>query len=282
MDDVMVNDEGELCPSDPFSLMQALDYPHADVDLRLYAIRNLGWIRIRTRPGLIRLHLRPMAFTRAAYETAVSLMTEERRPIFVFDREEAMPVSDVLRNFNDAVAHLEDLMSFAGEDSSRCGFFNEVLSFGRLRHPKRRVLRDLAITWRRARGFLTDDVLAPFRQVNSRDRFVLVRTAGRHGTIEHFGSGITCFGATEPLVGRDIEDQPDPIYGENTARGFREVHLAAFPRLELVDAIIRAPGCPVQRARYDRLLLPWRTRDGRRFVSSTSILRTRFFFASST
>jgi hypothetical protein len=282
MDDLMVNTEGELCGSDPFSLMRALDYPHADIDLRLYAVRNLGWIRIRMKPGLIRLHLRPLSFTRATYETAVALMAEEKKPTFVFDREEAMPVTDVLRNFNDAVAHLEDLMSFAGEGSSRSSYFSEVLSFGRLRHPKRRILRDLAIAWRRARGLLADDLLAPFREVNSRDRFVLVRTAGRRGTIEHFGSGITCFGDTEPLVGRDIEDQPDPIYGENTARGFREVHLAAFPRLELVDAVIRPPGCPVQRARYDRLLLPWRTRDGSRFVSSTSILRTRFFFASST
>jgi hypothetical protein len=282
MYDLMVSAEGELCGSDPFSLMRALDYPHPDSDLRLYAIRNFGWMRIRTKPGLVRLQLRPMAFTRAAYEAAIRLMTDEERAIFVFDREEAMPVTDVVRNFNDAAAHLEDLMSFAGESSCRSSFFSEALSLGRLRHPKRRVLRDLAITWRRARGFLSGDLLEPFREVNSRERFVLVRTAGRHGTIQHFGHGITCFGPTEPLVGRDIEDQPDPIYGENTARGFHEVHLAAVPRLELVDSVIRPPGRPVQRARYDRLLLPWRAADGRGFVSSTSILRTRFCFASST
>jgi hypothetical protein len=282
MYDVMVSGEGELYGSDPFSLMQALEYPHAGIDLRLYAIRNLGWIRIQTRPTLIRLQLRPMAFTRAAYETAVRLMTDEEKATFVFDREEAMPVTDVVRNFNDAVAHLEDLMSFAGESSCRATFFSEALSLGRLRHPKRRVLRDLAIIWKRAGGLLADDLLEPFREVNSRERFVLVRTTGRRGTIQHFGHGITCFGATEPLLGRDIEDQPDPVYGENTARGFHEVHLAAFPRLELVDSVIRPPGRPVQRARYDRLLLPWRAVDGSGFVSSTSILRTRFCFASST
>jgi len=123
MYDLMVSTEGELCGSDPFSLMRALDYPHPDIDLRLYAIRNFGWMRIRTRPGLFRVQLRPMAFTRAAYEAAVGLMTDEEDATFVFDREEAVPVIDVIRNFNDAVAHLEDLMSFAGESSYRSTFF---------------------------------------------------------------------------------------------------------------------------------------------------------------
>jgi len=282
MYDLMVSAEGELHGSDPFSLMRALDYPHADVDLRLYAIRNLGWMRVRTKPGLFRVQLRPLSFSRQAFEAMIRLMADEDETTFVFDREDEMPVTDVVRNFNDAVAHLEDLLSFAGESSYRSNFFCESLSLGRLRHSKRRVLRDLVISWKRARGILTEDLIEPFRQVDSRGRFVVVRTTRSRGKIAHFGNGITCFGSTEKLVGRDIEDQPDPIYGENTARGFYEIHRAASPRLELVDSVIRPPGGQVQRCRYDRLLLPWRTVDGSRFVSSTSVLRTRFRFASST
>jgi hypothetical protein len=285
MYDYLVDPEGQVLPAYTYLLARAVGYRSPEFDLRGYAIRNLGWIRVRRRRGLFRIGLRPMGFGRATFEAAMRLMLEEDAGLrYVFDRSDDSHTIDVLTNVNDAIAHFEDLMSFAGESSYRSSYFSEELSLGRLRSPKRRVLQDLIKNWKKMRGELSDDVLEPFRAVGSNERFVVATAWQSRCKLTHFGAGITVFGEqwNQPDADRDLEEMPDPVYGERSARGFHEVHLAEFPRLELVDALIRPPGRPVQRCRYDRLLLPWRSRGGAPMVSSTSVLRTRFHFASET
>jgi hypothetical protein len=282
--DCFVDPEGNVLPAHIYLLARKLGYRQPDFDLRGYAIRNLGWIWIRRRPGLMRIALRPLGFSRATFEAAMRLMIEEdedSRFRFVFDRHDDSQMIDVLSNANDAIAHFEDLMSFAGESSYRATYFSEELSLTRLRHPKRRVLQDLIKNWKRMRGELSpDEVLEPFRAVGSNERFVVARSSKSRGTIAHFGTGITVFGQNwnDSVAGRELEEQPDRNYGESSAKAYHEVHHAKRPRLELVDALIRPPGQTVQRCRYDRLLLPWRSGNGTTFVSSTSVLRTRFLF----
>jgi hypothetical protein len=283
MYDYFVDPEGQVLPAHIYLLARKVGYRRPDFDLRGYAIRNLGWIWVRRRAGLMRIALRPLGFGRATFEAAMRLMIEEEESgcRFVFDRFDDSHTIDVLSNANDAIAHFEDLMSFAGESSYRATYFSEQLSLARLRSPKRRVLQDLIKNWKKMRGELADDdVLEPFRAVGSNERFVLARSSRSRGTIAHFGTGITVFGQNwnDFVAGRELEEQPDPRYGECSAKAYHEVHHAERPRLELVDALIRPPGQTVQRCRYDRLLLPWRSGSGATFVSSTSVLRTRFLF----
>ena len=55
------------------------------------------------------------------------------------------------------------------------------------------------------------------------------------------------------------------------------------PLLEVIDALVIPAGGPQSHLRYGRLLLPWTTADGSRFVSSTSFTRVeRSFVASGT
>jgi hypothetical protein len=278
----MIDEAGRAIDAGAAALERALSYPEPDFDLRGYAVRNLGWLHVGWGRDVLRIGVRPLAVTRAAFERAATLMIAAPRGTrFVFEHCAEAAATDVLVNLNDALARLEDLTSFAGEASSRGVFFAEELSLGRLRHPKRRVLCALIRLWKRERGRIADGMLPPFAEPAAAERTVVARLAPEGGVIAYAGSGLAVFGPgwPEAAVGRPIADLPDPEFGARAAAIYRRVSADARPRLELVDAIIRPPGAMVQRCRFERLVLPWRGAAGTLYVSSTSVLRTRFHFA---
>jgi hypothetical protein len=136
--------------------------------------------------------------------------------------------------------------------------------------------------WRNRRGELTPqkileqmpDVLKPRANLT---RMTAVGAARNRALVEHMGAGFRVFDACWALgaIGRDLEEQPDPAYGARSARAYHEVAGLGLPRLELVDAIIDVPGRPVRRSRYDRLMLPFRSR-GEIFVCGASVLRSSY------
>jgi hypothetical protein len=196
---------------------------------------------------------------------------------FVFEMWPSAPHLEIIGNLNDAVARLEDLLD-GGYAQRTDPILCEPLSLGRLRHPKRAPLCSLIKQWKRMRGQLGRNPLLPFEEAGVAKRTVLTRSYGEgRALIEFFGPRLDVFdpGWIDRAIGLDIEDQPDPVYGEGSARGYHEVQVLEQPRLELVDAVINAPGRPRQRSRYERLVLPWKAADGTLFVSGASLLRTR-------
>ena len=70
---------------------------------------------------------------------------------------------------------------------------------------------------------------------------------------------------------------PDRDYGIWMAEGYAKTAWEQRPRLEAVLADIGTtdPAAAVIRARYDRVLIPWRGRGGDTFVLCLSLLRKR-------
>jgi hypothetical protein len=102
-------------------------------------------------------------------------------------------------------------------------------------------------------------------------------TGDEGGVIEYVGDGFAWADVSwrNAIVGQDASGQPDPCYGQNVWSGYLETQRTQAPRLEFIEAVIRVPGYPARRSRYERLLLPWR-RGGNQFVSVVSVLRTSF------
>jgi hypothetical protein len=259
-------------------LQRHLGYPAPDFDLVGYAIRNLDFIALRWRGGTARLRLAPRPVSHDAFAAAVRLLVDAPAERYLFEIGADASYIELVANLNDAIARLED---FVEDIATRGGSIvvDEPLSLDRLRHPKRRQLRLLLREWRRREGKLPrKDMLGPFDAAGLRGRSIMTRVTSSCAQIEFFGPRLDVYDETwsDRAIGRNLADQPDPAYGENTARGYREVGAAGEPRLELVDALIRAPDRAPQRSRYERLLLPWTTADGTMFVSGSSLLRTRF------
>jgi hypothetical protein len=265
-------------------LQKHLGYPSPDFDLIGYAIRNLGFILVSCFRNAMRIRANLGSVARRTVASAIELTMAGDYDRFAFEVGVVAPSVEIIGNLNDAIARLEDLLEATAQHDRPAAIVCEELSLGRLRHPKRAHLCRLIKEWKRTRGRLPRHLLAPFEETGVAERTVLTRTYGDRGArIEFFGPRLDVFdpGWSARAIGLDLEDQPDPIYGIGTARGYHEVQGLERPRLELVDAVINAPGRPRLRSRYERLLLPWKAPDGTVFVSGASLLRTRFSIGAS-
>jgi hypothetical protein len=275
--DILIDDGGQCWETGSHQLYANLKCDRRDFDLANYAIRNLGFVRVRSLGPNLRITLRPDFLTRPAFETLAWKMSVRERTRFVVEVADEHGHLEMIPDLEDAVARIADLAAGGGA-IIRPDFFCEELSLDRLTDHRRGRLNRLIKMWRTLRGNMPEDRLLPFRQSDLGDRVVLVRMhPDKRGVIAHAGCGFTCFDPTwqESVIGRNLEEQPDPGYGRQVAASYRATHAVERPRLELVDAVIKVPGCPVRRSRYERLLLPWRS-EGAMFVSSVSVIRTSF------
>jgi len=258
--------------------MDSLHVAGPMLDLTHYLIRNLGFVRLRATRSGVQITLRPRFLTRPAYEALVLQMVELDPDRFIVRIEDTPSRVEIIPGIEDAAARLADLASVGG-DIARDEFYREELSLDRLRdNPRLSPLADLLRRWRRGRGILHGDLDAEFGDPALRGRAIVKRMIeGTAGVYEYVGDGFPSYDATwrRAMLGQDARGQPDPRYSRHGAAGYVETHAAQMPRLELVDAVIKVPGCLTYRRRYERLLLPWR-RGATPFVSVVSVLRTSF------
>lgn len=132
--------------------------------------------------------------------------------------------------------------------------------------------------WRSSRGHLPSDIGAIVASEGLQHRMVFVRQprGSSRLIVEYLGAGIELFRPCESLllVGRDIEDRPDPDYGIWVAKTYARVLADEMPALESARARIYAAPDRLIEGRYDRFLLPWFGAGGERFVLCISLTRS--------
>jgi hypothetical protein len=276
--DLIVDDNGRIWRTGSRALLDSLHVAQPESDLTRYLIRNLGFVRIRTTRSGVCITLRPRFLTKAALEAIVFQMVTLEHERFVIEIADAPNRVEIIPGLEDAAARLADLASVAG-NIKREDFYREEMSLHRLRgNPRLSPLVGLLQRWRRGHGNLRTDLATEFGAPALLGRAIVMHMTGdTGGVIEYVGDGFTWADASwrQVIVGHDASGHPDPQYGQNIWAGYLETQCAQAPRLEFIEAVIRVPGYPARRSRYERLLLPWR-RDGSQFVSVVSVLRTSF------
>lgn len=276
--DLIVDDNGRVWRTGSRELLDSLHVAGLQHDLTQYLIRNLGFVRLHTTRSGVRITLRPRFLTKAAFEALVFQMVSLESERFVIEIADASGVIEIIPGVEDAAARLADLASVGG-NITRKDFHREEISLHRLRgSPRMAPLMGLLQRWRRAKGNLRTDLATEFGDPALLGRATVMRMTGEsRGVIEYCGDGFTWSEASwrHAMVGHDASGHPDPQYGQNFWAGYLETQRTQAPRLELIEALIRVPGYPARRSRYERLLLPWR-RNGGQFVSVVSVLRTSF------
>ena len=132
--------------------------------------------------------------------------------------------------------------------------------------------------WRKTRGELTKDVDKTLIACRLLDRTVLVRQPFRSSRLitQHFGGGIRVMRPCDALliVGRDFDEHhTDREYGPWVSKSYAETLWSRQIRIESVRATVRTSTGATLRARYDRVLIPWRWRDGDRLAMALSLQR---------
>lgn len=275
---VFVSDTGQILDVRPGELRWVLGYAWNGLMLSDYAIRQLGfvWFQPGTKGALLRL--RADLFTRACFERVVRLMLEHGITRLVIEHEGRGQPAEVLHNINDIIARLDSLRGTTAGERPRDSFIQEKLDLSRLRHPKRQQLAQIFAAWIRCRGRLPDD-FAPLKRVGGfQGDHLLVRLRGQdQAIIEAWPNYFRHYTPCESLglIGRELSDQPDRTFGQWAARPYYQVARQSAARLDLVEAVVRPTNGPAMISRYERLLLPWRTRSGDFWVSGTSLSRSR-------
>lgn len=280
--DLLIDQAGQAWLNGSTALRHRLGQPSPDVDLAVYVVRNMGFARVRYRDGTIRLTVRAGCIEFPTLENVVRMVLSESWRRIVIEQPDRIPSFEIYGQVEEAVARLKDLSVPSAALAPRDSFFNQELSLDRLGEAGQEPLRALMRLWRGRRGQLAPEKILSLMPEALKPRVTLTRmtAAGlprNRALVEHIGPGFRVFDACWALsaVGRDLEEQPDPVYGARSARAYHEVAELGQPRLELVDAVIDVPGRPVRRSRYDRLMLPFRSR-GEIFVCGASVLRSSY------
>ena len=281
--DLLIDQTGQGWLNGSPTLRQRLGQPSPDVDIASFVVRNMGYVRARQREGTVRLTLRAGHIQFPTLEAVVRLLLGEADcQRLVIEHADRVPSLEIYGQVEEAVARLKDLSAPSAALAQRDSFFNQELSLDRLGEPGQDSLRALMRLWRNRRGQMAPEKILTLMPSALKPRVTLTRmtAAGlprNRALVEHIGAGFRVFDACWALgaVGRDLEDQPDPAYGARSARAYHEVADLGQPRLERVDAVIDVPGRSVRRSRYDRLMLPFRSR-GEIFVCGASVLRSSY------
>ena len=245
-------------------------------DLPSYLVRNLNHVRLRVKADGTRAHIIFSDYGLAeitVFATAELLLGLDPQRIIV----ERIGAAHALMMASDA----EDVVAILVDQDAcfrRPKLFREHLSLERLNEPGRLALlkqhRDI---WVRSRGDLAaaeQNGLA----LSGPGRQYLSRVVHKQPQFEEMGSGFTTLGSVASLAkGGMVDDIPDREYGAWVAESILQTQYHGMPSLDLLEATSVLPGIPPFRMRYDRLLLPWRSR-GEIVVSS--IASPRIIFSS--
>lgn len=249
-----------------------------DSDPLTFAIRHLGVVEVAFGEWGARVRLRPGIASSRAVSELMYLLSDIRPRRFVLTHLQRNWEEELIPAFSTMVLRLEELVYgvrsrhleklFHAEERSLDPDQSLIpVSFARL-------LRE----WSQRDGRLPDNATLPFRRSGCLGRTTLVEERddsrmviafrGRHLT--HYGAA----GWTE-YVGQPVDRQPDMRFSSAASAIYAEAHPRAVPILQSCEGTIATPGGVGRRSIYERLILPWRLPDGRRFVSGVSYLRGR-------
>jgi hypothetical protein len=135
-------------------------------------------------------------------------------------------------------------------------------SSSRAPHP----LRIIAQKWRISFGHFDMNVVSLAARHNVQMAIVGGQVARARSALRFF-RGRQRMGwrtpSRPPAPGEKVENMPDKEYGGWASQFFRSVADSGQPRFDLVTAAMQyqeEPGKPQRNVRYERLLLPWKTR----------------------
>jgi hypothetical protein len=237
------------------------------------------YVRLHLRASGACLHLGEVPFTRACFERLVWLlvMHQVERAIIEYPGARAEP--ELLTSQQDIVARLDEIRGEAPGEPPRPAFFLERMALARLNEKRRLAMRGAWKAWGKAQGRISvAELKREAGRVDGQRMLVRLRRDERletNAVSDVVRTYLPC--ERMSMLGREVEQQPDGIYGEWLASAYRELALDDEPEpgLQMVEAVVSAAGGRSVRTRYERLLLPWRSPGGDRWITSQPVLRMR-------
>ncbi|MEI9983388.1 MAG: hypothetical protein WDN69_09410 [Aliidongia sp.] len=276
--DVLVSDSGVLwSPSGEELPRPPLLGPGALASAARLGAPSYVRLHLGTRGAC--LHIGQVPITRACFERLVWLLVMKQVDRAIIEYHGGREEPEMLTTQQDIVARLDEIRGEAPGEPPRPAFFLERMSLERLDETRRLPMRAAWKAWGRARGRLSVPELNRESGRIDGGRMLLRVQRGERLETNAVSDVVRSYLPCErmSMLGRDVEEQPDGVYGEWLAAAYRELAEDETPAagLQLVEAVIATPGGRSVRTRYERLLLPWRSPGGDRWITSQPLLRMR-------
>jgi hypothetical protein len=274
---LLITRDGVARPTGEYELHQYFGFRGTNAELVGYAVRDLGAALVSQGPLGCRVLFRPGLVSSQARARLVELLLTWDPSRVALESIAGGP-AEVSGNLLDVLARLDDLLAPERPDSRGSLYQTVPLSLDRLAETGAPHLSAAYRTWRRRRGALGRAELRRVLKNPIGGKTHWARMSSEDGPLtEIIPDYAEYWGQTDPdltsLLGAPMSSHPDRRYGIDTSAGYLLADHHDEPRLELVEASVRLPGCAPVKTRYVRLLMPWSSPDGTRYISSVSRAR---------
>lgn len=272
---VLIGPDGRVWNPYSYDFVRYLGYFGRDANVVNYALRNLGFAGLSFCSRYTRVLVKPSLFPMPCFERVLELLLRYEPHRVVIEQVGRLHTPlEVVMNLDDVFARLRHFQLSTPEDPLSPNIMK--LSLGRLTQGRRSGLRAAFQAWKAAQGYIsTDDVQkvadnpvfggGALAWLPNRERCVIEAWPKTYGRYDKSGY--------ERFHGADIRDLPDSKYLMPTTRSYFTAAHQQTPHLELVEAVLTLENGSRYWGRYERLLLPWRTRGSDVFITSVPRLR---------
>jgi hypothetical protein len=251
----------------------AFGYRDPDFDFPAYAVRNLGHVMIAARHGTMRLRMRPVFVGHRTLDAVMAHLASHRPSRVAISYFDTAWHHEVGGDAHAAATRLHAIIEASARRDGSQPFVAARRNIAGVLHTASEPLAPVLRRW--LDGAPPEGLAAFLASCGLYDRTMIAEREGDTGrfVFRHSGQSIRLYGRSwnGTVVGRHVQDQPDPAYGAWIDAACRRVDECQVPRYELVTAQVDRPDAAARQWRYERLMLPWPGADGRRLVLSISL-----------
>jgi hypothetical protein len=261
---MLVTAEGKWVLEGSPEFHAALGDPEPDYDAGLFAVKNLGFIKLQILDNsIIEIELHPQNVELPALLAVQQQLLTSQVKLFRIKHFDFSWKSEILCSSELAVARLSELCSPNFAPAAKDKFLVEPQDYSKLFDSEEGPLQLLAQKWRMSFGHFDPSVIsfAIKQELLSRMIIVGVKPRGTEPIFRFIGDGHTNWLDSNyhlHAIGQKVEDQPDKSYGSWVSQFYKSVASTGQPRYDYVTAAIERPQSTFT-THYERLLLPWKT-----------------------
>jgi hypothetical protein len=274
---MLVTSEGQWLLEDSTEFRAALGDPNPDYDATLFAVKNLGFIKFQILDGsIVEIELHPRNVQLPALLAVQQQLVSAEVRLFRIKYFDTVWRSEILTAAEPTICRLSELCAPAFQPSITERFLVEPRDYSTLFTDTTSPLRFMVQKWRMSLGYF-DPGLIPFaikHELFSLMAIAGVKVRGGDPVFRFIGDGFKWMENEYQFhgIGERIENLPDKEYGGWLSEFYKSVATSGQPRYDIVTAAIQTD--PEKRTpyltRYERLLLPWKTRSDEIFVTLSS------------
>jgi hypothetical protein len=273
---VSISPEGAVYAPGTEAFFERIGFSSEELDTRDYLVLKLGFVAIyRRSKERLMVRLRPTAVRQQALDRLLRLLVGldfAQSEVQYFDdgwKSEIWPKGSKLLG---RLVQLCDKISGPDEPA----FALKPLAFADLDENDGNPLRPLAQKWRITAGIFDDEIMRFLIKYGLDRRLTVMSSENNTDPLrfQYFGDGFKFFSDPQKsaIIGATIEQLPNKEYGRWLHNRYFNVSQNGIPSLDFVTVRLQYADNSMRRSRYERLLLPWRTRNGMIVVTCSSIL----------